>query len=108
MGKERIRRSIRSKINDLICNLTTAELEFLLDENYMQSPDVLLYMELTLRPITSKMRERCKKWDHKIDFTNVMYPTLTRLVRYRHIYENWDGQEPFPSRKTMPLEYYMD
>ena len=108
MSKDRIRRNIQSKIGQLIYQLTTEELEFLLDDRYVQSPDMLLYMELLLTPLTTTMRQRCKLWDHKLDFSKVSHPTLFRLANYRRIHETWDDREPFPGRGIKPLHYYLD
>ena len=75
---------------------------------YGMTSTILEYMELTLYARTNQFRNRCKLWEHKIDLSNARYPTLTKLVQYRHIYENWDGKEPFPGREVRRVKYYLD
>ena len=79
-----------------------------MNDEHVQSTEILLFMEATLYPRTTKMRERCRKWHHKLNLQGAKYPTLTKLAAYRRIYENWDGLETFPSREVQTLRYYLD
>ena len=107
-NQDHIRRNITRKMNKLVFSLTTRELKVILEDEYMQSSEILRFMELTLQPRTAEMRERCRQWEHKIPLQNTQYPTLVKLVHYSHVYENWDGKEPFPGRCALPIKYYLD
>ena len=107
-NSESLRRRLRRKIDRFIFELSTQELKFMVETANLESTDILLYLELMLYPRTKQFRQRCKKWDYKLTWTDVKYPTLHRLINYQHIYENWDGQEPFVGRKDMPISFYLD
>ena len=101
-------RSIRRKLFSTIKRLDVQELEYIMQEPYVQQTEILHFMEVMLQPQTKRFRARCQKWVHKLDFTNCTYPTLYKLVKYRTIYENWDGNEPFPSREVEKIAFYLD
>ena len=105
---DRVRRSIIKKMNSMIKKLDVEELEFIMKDEYMQSTEILHFMEINLFKRTTRFRERCKRWTHKMNLYNTQYPTLQKLVEYRHAYENWDGLEPFPGREVKPISYYLD
>ena len=107
-SKNRIRRQITKKLEKTLFSLSTQELQFLLEEPYIQTTEILEFMELTLFPLTTGFRNRCQMWEHKMEGGAGRYPTLKKLVVYRHIYENWDGQEPFVGRDVKKIKYYLD
>ena len=101
-------RSIRRKMFSSIKNLDVQELEFIMREPYIQQTEILHFMEVMVQSKTKRFRERCQLWRHKLDMTNCPYPTLYKLTKYRSIYENWDGNEPFPSREVEKIAFYLD
>ena len=107
-SKNRVRRQITRKLEKMLFNLSTQELKFLLEEPYIQTTEILRFMELTLFPLTTSFRARCRLWEHKIEGDLRLYPTLVKLSVYRHVYENWDGQEPFIGRDIKKINYYLD
>ena len=104
----RIRDRIVSKLNATLFEFTVQELEFMMNDEYLQSTQILEYMELTLYAHTRAFRQRCQLWHHKLNLQETRYPTLLKLIHYRHIYENWDGEEPYPGREVKQLYYYID
>ena len=104
----RIRNDIVRRMTKTMIEFDTEELEFMLSPSYGMPKDVLEFMEMTVFARTTRFRSRCQLWEHKIALSNTRYPTLTKLVVYRKVYENWDGQEPFPGRDSMKIKYYLD
>ena len=104
----RLRDHIVRRLNRTLFEFDTEELEFMMTPSYGMTPSILEYMELTLYARTQHFRSRCQMWEHKLDLSKTQYPTLTKLIAYRHIYENWDGKEPFPSREVKRIKYYLD
>ena len=105
---EHLKKQITKRLNNTMIEFTVEELEMMIQVLSETGPQILQYMELTLYPLTTQFRKRSKKWHHKITFNQTPYPTLLLLTKYRSIYENWDGQEPFPGREVKKIKYYLD
>ena len=95
---------------DMVGNMTPEDAVDLISDPRVRSTDVPKWIEIVLREKCKVLTDRLRIYERKITrkFGRPM-SSLPKIIRVYHtIWENWDGQEPFPYLESRKLKYYFD
>ena len=94
----------------MVGNMTPEDAVDLISDPRVRSTDVPKWIEIVLREKCKKLTDRLRGYERKIvrKFGRPI-SSLPKVIKIYHtIWENWDGQEPFPYQEAKKLKYYFD
>ena len=100
----------RAIMKEMLGNMKPDDVLELISDPKIKSTDVPQWVELTLRQNCKIIARRLRKYDSKIiqKFGRPISSLVKKLKIYNQIWDNWDGQEPFPYPDTRKIKYYFD
>lgn len=104
-------RSARTKqlSRKMLGNMKPSEILELVKDRQMQDSDVPRWVEAMIAEFCTILVQRFEFYEARYrnryaDATSL----IEKMTRYRTVWVNWDGLEPFPWREERPIKYYYD
>ena len=93
----------------MLGNMKPSEIVELVKDVDVRNSDVPQWVDLMITEYCKMFVERCRFYEGRFEHR---YPEATTLIekmeKYRHVWVNWDGLEPFPWREERPIKYFFD
>ena len=93
----------------MLGHMKPSEIVELIEDSEVSGSDVPAWVDLMIREYCKMFVERCNFHDTRFEnrFPNAV-SLIHKIAKYRHVWVNWDGLEPFPWREERLIKYYFD
>ena len=93
----------------MLGNMKPSEILEMVEDAQIKESDVPRWVEAMIEEYCTILLQRFDFYEAR--YTN-RFPEATtfieKMTRYRSLWVNWDGLEPFPWREERPIKYYYD
>ena len=100
---------IREISRKMLGNMKPSEIVELVSEPDVKNSDVPAWVDLVIEEYCKIFTERCSFYESRFEYRYGRNLSLiAKMDKYRTVWVNWDGLEPFPWREERPIKYFFD